>query len=150
MLSQTQHSSAWWCRGSELLSHSPQSSGLLTSTAASEAASCAHTLGATSEGRDQPSQRQEEPTHPHPPHPHPPLSLIPFTPDMLIPAVVAAQAGAEETDGEVSASRCAHAVGLLPEDRNQRRSGAKSSCCCGGISEIVCVCVFAMRGGLSD
>lgn len=63
-----------------------------------ESASCAHTLNATSEGRD---------THFRLKGRRPPAHLSPI-PDMLIPAVVAGRRGGDRL--EVSVSRCVHAV----------------------------------------
>lgn len=63
-----------------------------------ESASCAHTLAATSEGRD---------VHVRLKGRRPPSHLSPI-PDRLIPAVVAGGRGRDRL--EVSVSRCAHAV----------------------------------------
>lgn len=63
-----------------------------------ESASCAHTLNATSEGRD---------THVRLKSHRPPSHLSPI-PDLLIPTVVAGRRGGDRL--EVSVSRCAHAV----------------------------------------
>ena len=63
-----------------------------------ESASCAHTLNATSEGRD---------TYVGLKGRRPPSHLSPI-PDKLIPAVVAGRRGGDRL--EVSVSRCAHAV----------------------------------------
>lgn len=74
-----------------------------------ESASCAHTLSATSEGRDTHVRLKGR-------RPHSQLSPIP---DMLIPAVVAGRRGGDRL--EVSVSRCVHAV--RPCQKSEIREG---------------------------